>query len=331
MLKKSLVIALCLIVAGLAFAGGEKEKAAVQKQVELKFSHVLPTNEPLHQVAVEIAKALEARSNGSIKSQVYPNTELGNNRDNLEQIRRGANIILLSDPGNVADYVPDYSIMAGPFLYKDYKDVQKLAATKWHQEMIKQSAEKGIKILAMDWYFGSRHMISDKVIRTPDDMKGMKVRVPPNKMWIETIKAMGGSPTTLQWSEVYSGLTQGVVDAAEAPLSTLFGSKLFEAKKKIALTGHFKAAVGLQMSQKVFDSLSPEQQKILTEEIAKGGIEATKRVVDSESEWRKKLEAQGVVFNEVDQAAFEKACQVVYTQFPAWSAGLYDRIKTELK
>jgi TRAP-type transport system periplasmic protein len=331
MLRKPLIVALCLLVAGLAFAGGEKEKAAAQKQVELKISHVLPTNEPIHQVLVEMAKAFETRSNGSIKSQVYPNSELGNNKDNLEQIRRGTNIIVIADPGYVGDYVPDYPVMNGPFLYADYKGIAKLAASKWHQEMVKQSAEKGIKILAMDWYFGSRHVISDKVIRTPDDMKGLKTRVPPNKVWIETIKAMGGSPTTLQWSEVYSGLSQGVVDAAEAPLSTLYGSKLYEAKKKIALTGHFKAIVGLQMSQKLFESMSPEQQKIVTEEVAKGGIEATKRVAESEAEWRKKLEAQGVVFNEVDLASFEKACQVVYTQFPTWSAGLYDRVKAELK
>lgn len=321
-----LVFAACLF----AFAAGQKESSG-PKQAELKIAHVLPTNEPIHQVLVEMGKKIMDRSKGSIKVQVYPNSELGNNKDNLEQIRRGANIIAIADPGYISDYVPDYSVMNGPFLYKDYTGIQKLAASKWHQEMVKQSAEKGIKILAMDWYFGSRHVISDKVIKNPDDMKGLKVRVPPNKVWIETIKAMGGAPTTLQWSEVYSGLSQGVVDAAEAPLSTLYGSKLYEAKKKIALTGHFKAIVGLEMSQKYFDGMSPEQQKILTEEVAWGGNEATKRVAESESVWRKKLEAEGVVFNDVDVAAFAKACQVVYTQFPAWTPGLYERVQAELK
>lgn len=329
-MKKALVLALSLTVPAILFAGGQKEVPA-QKNVELKIAHVLPTNEPIHQVLVEMGKKIVDRSKGSIKVQVYPNSELGNNKDNLEQIRRGANIIAIADPGYISDYVPDYGIMNGPFLYKDHTGIKKLAASKWHQDMVKQSAEKGIKILAMDWYFGSRHLISDKAVKTPADMKGMKVRVPPNKIWIETIKAMGGSPTTLQWSEVYSGLSQGVVDAAEAPLSTLYGSKLYEAKKKISLTGHFKAIVGLEMSQKYFESMSSEQQKILTEEVVWGGDEATKRVAESESAWRKKLEDQGVAFNDVDADAFATACQVVYTQFPAWTPGLFDRVKAELK
>jgi tripartite ATP-independent transporter DctP family solute receptor len=330
MKKKHVLIVLLLVLsAAFVFGAGQKEAAPAggDKKVEIKISHVLPTNEPIHEVLVEMAEAIKSRSKGSIDVQVYPNSQLGNNKDNLEQARRGANILTIADPGYVADYVPDYSIMNGPFLYKHYKDFQKLAASSWHKEMEKQSSEKGLKILAMDWYFGARYVISGKVIKTPDDMKGMKVRVPPNKVWIETIKAMGGSPTVLQWSEVYSGLAQGVVDAAEAPLSTLFGSKLYESRKNIALTGHFKAIVGLQMSQKYFDSMSKEQQEILTDEVKKHGIKATERVANTEAEWRKKLEAQGVVFNEVDVAAFEKACVPFYSQFSEWSPGLYDKVR----
>ena len=216
------------------------------------------------------------------------------------------------------------------FRSRDFKGIQKLAGSSWHKEMERQSSEKGIKILAMDWYFGSRNVISGKVIKTPEDMKGMKIRVPPNKVWIETIKAMGGSPTVLQWSEVYSGLAQGVVDGAEAPLSTIFGSKLQETRKNIALTGHFKAIVGLQMSQKLFDSMAKEQQDLLTDEVKKHGIIASERVAGSEAEWRKKLEAQGVAFNDVDSAAFEKACEAFYKQFPEWTPGLYDKVRKAL-
>jgi len=301
----------------------------VEKKV-IKISHVLPTNEPIHEELVRMAERINKRSNGSLEVQVYPNSELGNNKDNLEQAVRGANILTIADPGYVADYVPDYAVMNGPFLYDDYNGIQKLAASDWHQDMVRQSAEKGIKVLAMDWYFGARHLISGKAVTKPEDVKGMKVRVPPNKIWIETIKAMGGNPTTLQWAEVYSGLSQGVVDAAEAPLSTLYGSKLHEAKKHVSLTGHFKAIVGLQMSQKYFDSLSPEQQQIIIEEVKASGIAASEAVAKSEEEWRKKMEAEGAIFNEVDNEAFKKACEVVYQQFPEWTPGLYDKIKAIL-
>lgn len=322
-----LVVAIVVLIGGLCFAGGSAETGVV----ELKISHVLPTNEPIHEVLVEMADRIMARSDGSMIVQVYPNSELGNNKDNLEQVRRGANIITIADPGYVADYVPDYAIMNGPFLYRDHRGIAQLAETEWHQEMIEQSAEQAIKILAMDWYFGARHIISDREIRRPEDLRGMKVRVPPNIMWIETIRAMGGEPTTLQWSEVYSGLAQGVVDAAEAPLSTLYGSRLHETRKRIALTGHFVAIVGLQMSQQLFDSMTAEQQEILMDEVRWGGIEATRRVSESEAEWRRRLEAEGVVFNDVDKAAFEQSTSVVYTRFPEWTPGLYDRIQTSLR
>jgi TRAP-type transport system periplasmic protein len=327
------ILSLCMVIlllSTLLFAGGTAEGGA--EKFVLKVSHVLPTSEPIHQALVMMAERIIDRTEGIVDVQVYPNSELGNNKDNLEQIRQGANIIAIADPGYLADYVIDYGIMNGPFLYSDYTEIAKLADSKWHAEMVAQCSEKGLKVLAMDWYFGSRNIISNEIIKTPQDIKskGMKVRVPPNKMWIETIKAMGGAPTTLQWSEVYSGLAQGVVDAAEAPLSTIYGSKLQESKNRIALTGHFKAIVGLTMSQAYFDKMPSDIQQIVQEEVDRAGIEATKMVADSESEWQKKLEADGVTFNTVDVAAFQDACASVYTQFPDWTPGLYDRIKKEM-
>ncbi|WP_319560601.1 C4-dicarboxylate TRAP transporter substrate-binding protein [Marispirochaeta sp.] len=330
-MKKIMVLAVTLcIIATVAFAGGQGQGSS--GQYELKISHVLPTNEPIHEALVMMGERIIERTQGAVNVQVYPNSELGNNKDNLEQIRQGANIIAIADPGYMADYVPDYGIMNGPFLYPDYTWIAKLADTAWHSEMLEQSKERGFKILAMDWYFGGRHIISDEILRTPQDLsaKGMKVRVPPNKMWIETIKAMGGAPTTLQWSEVYSGLSQGVVDAAEAPLSTIYGSKLQESKKRIALTGHFRAIVGLIMSEKYFSSMPVDLQQIVQEEVDNAGVMATTMVAESESEWQKKLEAEGVTFNEVNIKAFQDACSSVYKQFPDWTPGLYDRIKTEL-
>jgi TRAP-type C4-dicarboxylate transport system substrate-binding protein len=243
---------------------------------------------------------------------------------------RGANICVVTDTAYIADYVPDYSIMNGPFLYNDYTYIQKLADSDWHKEMMAACSKQGIKILSMNWYFGSRYIISDRVIKTPADMTGLKIRVPQNKMWIETLTAMGGNPTGLDLSEVYSGLAQGVIDAAEAPLSTIFGHKWYEVKKKFAATGHFRAFLGLEMSQEFFNTFSPSTQTILMEEAETGGKTCSKLTAQTESEWQKKLEAAGAVFNDVDIKAFQDACAVVYTKFPEWSPGLYERIKKEL-
>ena len=300
---------------------------AYAQALELKISHVLPVNETVHEILLEFGKDLEAKSNGFFKVTVYGNSELGNNKDNLEQIRRGANIVGILDAGFLADYVPAYGAQNGPFLYRDWKEIVRLDKSAWHAKMKAEMAAKDVKVVAMDWYFGRRSIISGKVIKTPADMQGMKVRVPPNKVWIDTITAMGGSPTVLQWAEVYSALSQGVVDAAEAPLSTIYGSKLHEIHKNISSTNHFTASTGFVMSQKIWDSLSAEHQALLQREVDAWGEKCSILTAEREDEWRKKLEAEGVVFNDVDADAFANACKVVYDN-PAWPS--YDELRKEI-
>jgi len=297
-----------------------------QLKVVLKVAHVFATTEPVHQELVKMAESIMEKSNGSIEVQVYPNSELGSNMDNLEQTAHGTNIVCVVDPAQLATFAPDYAIMNGPFLFETYKDIEKLANSDWHEEIKQQCSEKGIKILAEGWYWGARHLISDRVIENPEDLKGMKVRVPPVKMWTETIKAMGAVATPLEWSEVYSGLSQGVVNGAEAPLATIYGSKLHEACDYIALTGHFMGLTGLAMSQEVFDSMSEEQQTILQEAVDEVGKHISDICAQAEGDWKKRLEEEGVQFNEVDKASFRKSCEKVYTKFSEWSPGLYDRV-----
>ncbi len=296
--------------------------------LELKISHVLPTNETVHEILLQMGPDLEKKSNGYFKVNVYANGELGNNKDNIDQCRRGANIVVIADCGFLADYVPAYGAMNGPFLYKSWQEIVALAKSDWHKEMMKQVSAKGIKVLAMDWFFGPRHVISGKKIMVPADMDGMKVRVPPNKVWIDTITAMHGSPTVLQWPEVYSALSQGVVDAAEAPLSTIYGSKLQEVKKNISSTRHFMAMIGLITSQKVFDSIPPDMQKLLQDEVVAWGTKCSELTEKREAEWKKKLEDAGVTFNEVDNPAFVEACKKVYDN-PAWPS--FDELRKNIE
>ena len=170
-------------------------------------------------------------------------------------------------------------------------------------------------------------MISDKEIKTPADMAGMKVRVAPNKVWIDTVTAMGGNATVLQWAEVYSALSQNVIDAAEAPLSTMYGSKLQEVKKRVSETNHFTAATGFVMSQKIWDGLPAEYRDMLQKEVDEWGAKCSQLTADREAGWKKRLQDEGVVFNPVDNAAFAEACKKVYDN-PAWPS--YDALRKEI-
>lgn len=313
--------------AGQAEAATEAAAASEDKPVVLKLNHVQSNTDPVQAAFLDLADMVKERSNGSIEIQVYANSELGSNKDNIEQIVSGASLIAVGDTGFLADYVPDTGIMNGPFLYGSYEDLIKLSESDWYAEMEDACSAQGIKLLAMNWYFGERHIISKKPINSPADMKGLKIRVPSNTMWTATMEALGAAPTTIQWSEVYSALDQGVVDAAEAPLATIYTSKLQEAAKYIATTGHFTGIIGLEMSQQVWDSMSENQQKILEECIAEEGRIYSEGVIASEQDWREKLEAEGVTFTDVDRAPFKEECASVYTKFPEWSDGLYERIQ----
>lgn len=310
--------------------GGQNQQGGPAEPIVLKVSHNLATSETIHVELEKLAERLNEKSEGRLEVQIYPGAQLGNSKDGLEQAMRGSNVVVVTDTAYIADYVPDYSIMNGPFLYDDYTEILKLADSQWHEEIMAATAEQGIKILSMNWYFGSRYLISGKVVEKPEDLKGMKVRVPQNKMWVETLSAMGSNPTQLDLSEVYSGLSQGVVDAAEAPLSTIYGNNWHEVKKHIAATGHFRAFLGLEMSQTLFDSMPADLQTMLVEEVKLAGEETSRIVAQSEEEWMAKLEAEGAIFNDVDVEAFKQATEVVYTKFPEWSDGLFERIKGEL-
>jgi len=133
---------------------------------------------------------------------------------------------------------------------------------------------------------------------------------------------------TLQFSEVYTGLQQHVVDAAEAPLPTLYGSKLYETSKFVSMTSHFTAYLGVSMNSGVFDKLPPDVKTALLEEANKAGDYMAKLTEARQQAVIKDFEAKGVKFaNDVDVAQLQKATAVVYTQFPKWTPGLYERVR----
>ena len=133
-------------------SGGKPEAAKAPEakavpKVELKVAHTLANTEDTHLVTVDMAKRVAERTNGAFVIQVYPNAELGSNVDNLEQMMRGANIMSLMSPDFLATYVPDIGILDGPFLFNDYKDFKKIAASKWYGDVSAQMEKKGIKLL----------------------------------------------------------------------------------------------------------------------------------------------------------------------------------------
>jgi TRAP-type transport system periplasmic protein len=304
---------------------------AAGEKIIVKAGHVLAPSEPTHIALMKWAERMKERTGGQVEMQVFASSQLGSNRDMMEQAVLGAGVVSHTDPGYIQDYYANFGVLNGPFLFREWGQAKRLVTgplvMEWAETMRK---EKGLRLLTLNWYFGPRHIIAHQPLRNPEEIKGKKVRVPPNIMWKETIQAMGGAPTPLEWAEVYTGLAQKVVDAAEAPLSTLLGSRLYEVAKVITLTGHFKAISGFVMGEKFFQSLPPNVQKIMEEEALRAGDEMSAITIAKQEEFMQALKEKGVTFHQGDVAAFEKATQVVYTKFPAWTPGIYDKVKAGL-
>ncbi len=318
----------CLAAAAFALAG----TASADDVIKIRFAHSLSPTEPAHLAAEFFAKNVAARTKGRVQITVFPAEQLGPGKDVNEMIRQGANVMNITDPGYLSDFVPDVGVLNGPYLIKTPQEYDKLLASPWFKGIDKKLEAAGFKLIMANGFFGQRELISDKPVREPADIAGMTVRVPPNTMWIETFKAMGARPTTVQWSEVYNALQQHVVEGAEAPLGSLWGSKLQETRKVISMTGHFTAFVMWPINTTFFNSLPKDVQQIMLEEGQKAGAEMTRLTLASQDEYIAKFKAAGVtIVNDVDIPAFQKATASVYKAFPKWTPGLRETVLANLK
>jgi TRAP-type C4-dicarboxylate transport system substrate-binding protein len=302
---------------------------AGDKPIIIKWAHCLATNEPTHVAALEVAKRVKERTGGRVDIQIFPNSQLGGSRDTYEQARLGAPVIAHIDPGYASEYgSKSLSVLSGPYIFDTPEEAEKIGRSAlvqgWNEKLLLNG---GLRILTWNWYFGERYIISDRGYKRPDDLEGVKVRVPPNPVWVETYKLLGATCVTLEWTEVYTGLSQGVVAAAEAPLSTLYGSRLYEVKKVITETGHFKAISGHVIGESFFQSLPKDVQQILVEEIRRGGIMMSKLTIEKQEEYKKLFADAGVSFVSADAEAFKKATRPFYGLNPEWPPDIYDQVQ----
>ena len=297
------------------------------QEIKIRLAHSLSTTEPAHLAGEFFARNVKERSGGKVIVEVFPGEQLGSGKDVNEMIRQGANVMNMTDPGYLSDFVPDIGVLNGPYVVKDPSEFKKLLASEWYKSVDQKLQQAGFRLIQIGGFFGARHMLAEKPIRTPADIQGLTVRVPPNTMWIETFKAMGARPTTVQWSEVYNALQQNVVAAAEAPYGSLWGAKLQEVRKVISTTGHFTAITAWPINAGYFNRLPKDVQTLLLEEGAKAGDEQTRLTVVLENDYIAKFKAAGVtIVTDVDVAAFQKATVPVYSAFPKWTPGLHDTI-----
>lgn len=296
----------------------------------LKLSHVFAPEQQLTKTLEGIAKNILDRTDGAIEIQTFGGGQLATYKDGLEQVVRGADFISAEDPSYLGDYVPDFNALVGPMLYTEMDQYSQMIETDLIKDLIAKAEEKGIKILALDFMGGFRNLNTNKVIEKPEDLKGMKIRVPGSQLFIDTMNAMGANAQSLPFSETISGVQSGVVDGLEGTEESFVMNNLEEIVENVSLTKHFLGTVGAYISIDVWNKIPENYQNIIQEEFTKGAKEMNDIAKASEKEFIEELKGKGIKFNEVDSQAFKEATAKVFDKMEGVTPGIYDKLIEEL-
>lgn len=312
--------------------------ASADDTVVLRVGYGNNPGEPFDLGCHKWKELIEERSGGKFKIELYPSSQLGSKDDVMDQMVAGEPVCTLTDGAFFYDRgVKDMGIVFGPFLFDNWDQAFKLNASQWYQDQSKLVEENAhLKIIGADWKYGARHTLTTKPINKVEDFKGMKIRVPTNNIQVKGFEVLGATPTPMALGEVYTSLQQGTIDGVENPLAVLYNGKFHEVAKYLLLDGHVFNITNLVVGTDFYNSLTPEQQKLLVETCHEAGLYQNKIVEDSEADILAKFKAEGVTI--VDPSPeFKKALvetsKKFYTlpDFKDWTPGLYDTVKKAMQ
>jgi len=312
------------IRAALVLALGVLANPAVYAQtVKLTLGHGAAPDNPRHLAAVRFAELVKSGSSGRIEVNVAPSAQLGDDAAMVTALRTGALDMSANSQGAVAAAVPEYAAYGMPFLFSTPQQAFKLLDGPLGQELAEKSAAKGMVVLGY-WDNGIRHMTNSKrAIQKVDDMKGLKMRTPPDAVLVDIMQALGAEAQQIKFAELYVALQQGVVDGQENPLANFHASKLYEVQKHLALTSHMYQMTPLLISKRSWDRLSAGDKNLVTQ----AAKEATTYQRDLSKQVEDKLlddiKAKGVQVTTIDAKAFAQATAKVQQKWQTGPIGPY--------
>jgi TRAP-type transport system periplasmic protein len=285
--------------------------------MEIKFAHVVNEKDAFHVAAEKFKELVEKRSQGALTVNIFPNAKLGDERTLLERMKMGIVDAGIITNGPIINFVPSFGAVDLPFLFRDPKHAYKVLDGNIGKKLMADLESQGWKGLAFGER-GFRNLTNSKhAVKTPADIKGLKIRVMQNPVYVDSFKALGANAVPMAWTEVLTALQQGTVDGQENPLNVIMAFKLYETQKYLSITRHAYAPAPIIMSMATWKKLTPAQQGI----VMKAAQEAAEfeRAWDNkmEAEWMKELKAKGMVIVTPDLAPFQKAVKPVYDQYSA--------------
>ncbi|MGB6606312.1 MAG: DctP family TRAP transporter solute-binding subunit [Atribacterota bacterium] len=315
---------LCIVII-IGLLGGEI--FAQQNVVTLRLGHIFPITHPIQKAALAMADYVKEKSDGKLIIDVHPQGALGAGNTLVENISLGTVDIGTGGPGLLSRLEPAWGLIAGQYVFKDAESMFAVLDGPIGDEIRDRLISKrDIRVLAIG-YLGARHLTANKPIYEPEDLKGLKIRIPNIPLRNASFIAWGASPTPMALAEVYLALRQGVVDGQENPLPQIIAAKFYEVQKYLILTGHALNPEILLINEKKYQSLPEEYRNILLEGAKIFEENSFKEYNTMKYELLEQLLDEGMIVMKPNIEKFREAVKDVPYEFEKeWGEGLYDRI-----
>lgn len=310
-------------LAALALAAG-----IAQAQTKLKFAHVYEVSEPYHTAALWAAGEIAKRTNNRYQIEVFPASTLGKETDINQGLTLGTVDIIYTGQLFAGRTYGPIAIGGAPYMFRDFNHWKAFSTSPLFAELADGYQKKsGNKVVAIT-YYGERHVTSNKPISKPEDMKGLKIRVPDAPLYTMFPRAVGANPTPIAFAEVYLALQNGTVDAQENPLPTIDAKKFYEVQKFIVLTGHITDALITIIGGPTWNKLSDADKSIFEAVLKEAAARATNEIIEIEKKLGAEFEKRGKTVVRVDRAPFRAAVVKLHNGPDAtWDKATYDKLQ----
>jgi tripartite ATP-independent transporter DctP family solute receptor len=263
---------------------------------------------------VRLAEALKERSAGRVRMDVFPDRQLGEERELVEGLQLGTVDMTAVSTGPLVAFVPEVGVLDLPFLFRDSAHAYRVLDGEIGRDILGRFERRGIVGLAF-WENGWRHLTSRTPVAKPEDLRGMKLRTMQNPVHISAFRNLGASPVPMAWGEVFTSLGQGVIDGQENPLVVIYTNSLWEVQRHVALTGHLYGPHLVLFSKRKWDSLPPDVRTLITAIMPE--VTAWQRAESTrlDRELAERLRERGMAVSTVDVAPFQAGARATYEQF----------------
>jgi tripartite ATP-independent transporter DctP family solute receptor len=331
MMNRRNVIQIGALAAATALVRGVGDPAMAQQKLVLKATDVHPLGYPTVEAVVRMGKKLEQATNGRLSIQMYPSMQLGGEKEMIEQAQVGALAMARISVGPMGPLVPELNVFNLPFMFRDDAHMEKVIDGPIGEEMLKKLTDHPTaNLIGLCWMnAGTRNVYnSKKPIQTVEDLKGLKIRMMGNPVFVDTMNSLGGNGVSMGFDQLINAMQTGVVDGAENNYPTYESGQHYRYAKYYSKTGHLMIPEILVFSKRTWSSLSKEDQELITKLAKEAQQEERKLWYDREKESLKKMVDAGAVVNEVkDKAPFQAAVKPVWDKYGAQHTALIKRIQ----